>query len=78
MLKWTSNTRTEMFQFQSSELFPNVLYSKQSSVSSVKSDIHLLAHQFNRRLRFRHIQGCSVAGTRGNGVPTPFSRFALK
>jgi len=23
-------------------------------------------------------QGCSGAGTRGNGVPTPFSRFALK
>ena len=24
------------------------------------------------------IQGCSGAGTRGNGVPTPFSCFALK
>jgi len=24
------------------------------------------------------IQECSGAGTRGNGVPTPFSRFALK
>jgi len=23
-------------------------------------------------------QGCSGAGTRGIGVPTPFSRFALK
>jgi len=23
-------------------------------------------------------QGCSGAGTCGNGVPTPFSRFALK
>ena len=23
-------------------------------------------------------QVCSGAGTRGNGVPTPFSRFALK
>ena len=23
-------------------------------------------------------QGCSGAGTRGNGVPTPFSCFALK
>jgi len=23
-------------------------------------------------------QGCSGVGTRGNGVPTPFSRFALK
>jgi len=27
---------------------------------------------------FRYMQGCSGAGTRGNGVPTPFSRFALK
>jgi len=27
-------------------------------------------------LAFR--QGCSGAGTRGNGVPTPFSRFPLK
>jgi len=25
-----------------------------------------------------YTQGCSAAGTRGNGVPTPFSRFALK
>ena len=24
------------------------------------------------------VQGCSGAGTRGNGVPTPFSRFVLK
>jgi len=23
-------------------------------------------------------QGCSGAGTRGNGVPTPFSCFAIK
>jgi len=23
-------------------------------------------------------QGCSEVGTRGKGVPTPFSRFALK
>ena len=23
-------------------------------------------------------QGCSGTGTRGNGVPTPFSRFTLK
>jgi len=23
-------------------------------------------------------QGCSGTGTRGNGVPTPYSRFALK
>jgi len=27
---------------------------------------------------YNYHQGCSGAGTRGNGIPTPFSRFALK
>jgi len=29
-------------------------------------------------IKLTHFQGCSGAGTRGNGVSTPFSRFALK
>jgi len=29
-------------------------------------------------LEMKFAQGCSGAGTRGNGVPTPFSSFALK
>jgi len=41
-----------------------------------------LSHQKSKRTTFSlqmwGRQGCSGAGTRGNGVPTPFSRFALK
>jgi len=29
-------------------------------------------------LRLLYFQWCNGAGTRGNGVPKPFSRFALK
>jgi len=29
-------------------------------------------------LEMKFAQGCSGARTRGNGVPTPFSSFALK
>jgi len=45
----------------------------------MKNFTHLKATVINRfALHISWEQGCSGAGMRGNGVPTPFSRFAFK
>jgi len=50
---------------------------------SIKLQVFLLQTKFGRYLvhfltKFGCIQRCKGTGTRGNGVPTPFPRFALQ
>jgi len=49
----------------------------ESIVTQSRESIHVRALIAGDRSSALHA-GCSGAGTRGNGVPTPFSHFALK